>query len=188
MNRIDEEWTSEWVSSGGGPLLVLPESLLPYWNGADAPESALIPSDANSITDYDRACGIHRLVDVISVGPSEGLVLADEPLDTLWWTRGRPGEVYLVRWVYGPSDQAVLKELPTFDTRTLRPTGLVFHLSGGPLVLFDSAMPGTDITTPSARTDLPAACYQVETAKFKPNAATELLVYRLTNDDRSVRQ
>ena len=35
MERYAEPGKVEWVESGGGPLVVVPETVLPFWTGAD---------------------------------------------------------------------------------------------------------------------------------------------------------
>jgi hypothetical protein len=174
LNRSDD-----WVASGGGPLLVLSESGLPYWNGADEPGSGIIPATEDSPTDYERACSVREWVGVIPVGPTEGLVLADEPLDTRWWCSYESGPMHLIRWVHGDSTSAVLEALPGLDGSHLEPTGVLFTNKSERVVLFDSAMPGTDILTPYSSVTLAPGTYTVEIGEFEPNSRTKLLVLRL---------
>ena len=40
MVRYAEPGTVEWIESGGGPLIAVPETVLPFWAGADGDETA----------------------------------------------------------------------------------------------------------------------------------------------------
>src|SRR5436309_3530469 len=93
-----------WVDYSGAAPILLPVSLLPYWRGFylpadrgdDCPDLEL-PEGAFTIctnfdfthpkTDYDRVCALGGVpaVQVLPVGPGQGLVFATE-LDSLaWW-------------------------------------------------------------------------------------------------------
>jgi hypothetical protein len=175
MDRPDE-----WVASGGGPLLVLPVDALPYWNGADEQESALIPSlKDGGDSDYARACSVQDWIGLISVGPSEGLILADEPLDTRWW-RDPWGATYLLRWMYGDTPALVIQSLADLASAAFQRTGLVFRNASDRVVLFDSAMPGTDILTPYSSIGLPRGAYNLDLTHFEPSDTTKMIVVRIT--------
>src|SRR3954447_25257107 len=73
---------SIWFANDGGPLLVLPVELLPYWEGADEPADGHIiqtPLDDQlgelAGTDYARACASGSVIAMIAVGPGHGIVL-----------------------------------------------------------------------------------------------------------------
>jgi hypothetical protein len=170
----------EWIASGGGPLIVLPESALAYWNGVDEPGTGIIPVAEGTPSDYDRACSMTDLVGVVPVGPGEGLVLGDEPLDTRWWRPHRAGSMYLIRWVYGDSTRSVIQTLSELDRLSLEPTGVLFNTNSKRLVLFDSAMPGTDILTPYSSTELAPGAYTIGIDYFEPNPRTKVSVLRLS--------
>lgn len=182
MNDQELDRSNEWIASGGGPLLVLPIAALPYWNGADDPDSGVIPSAEGKESDYTRACSVHDWIGVIPVGPADGLVLADEPLDTRWWKPDMSGPTYLVRWVYGDSSVSVLEALAELSKAQFEPTGVLFENGSDRVVLFDSAMPGTDILTPYSSTELPPGTYGLDLAHFEPNHRTKLIVLRMTCD------
>lgn len=96
-----------WVDYSGAAPILLPVSLLPYWQGffvpaadddvaeLELPEGRFtIWADfdfAHPKTDYDRACALGGVpaVQALPVGPGHGLVFATE-LDTLtWWPEQR---------------------------------------------------------------------------------------------------
>jgi hypothetical protein len=92
----------QWIQSNGGPLLLLPSSLLGAWEGADEPEpyrgveARSHWNPGGPATDYDRACDVPDLAGTVPVGAGEGLVLGDEPLATTWWLAPEIGGGILV--------------------------------------------------------------------------------------------
>ncbi|MFE4874332.1 Imm21 family immunity protein [Streptomyces sp. NPDC056682] len=78
--------THTWVTSMGGPLILVPESACHLWGGA--PRN--YPDDEGA---YGYACAVEDLVGFIDVGPVKALVLGDDPAAT----RFLPGLGVLVR-------------------------------------------------------------------------------------------
>ncbi|WP_327043609.1 immunity 21 family protein [Microbispora sp. NBC_01189] len=60
-----------WVSTLGGPHILVPQSVLSYWHGAPVD----YPEDEG---DYGRACSVQSYIGLIDVGPSQALVVAGE--------------------------------------------------------------------------------------------------------------
>ncbi|MFJ3670334.1 Imm21 family immunity protein [Streptomyces sp. NPDC090106] len=131
-----------WVSSMGGPLIVVPESCISAWGGCTEDGSVL--GEADGQDDYDRACAVDDWAGVIAVG-AEGataLVLADEPAKTCFL----PEEQLFVRWLAADSEEELLAgaEAVTADPDTpWEDCGL--WASDGPAVLMDSAEAGVDL-------------------------------------------
>jgi Immunity protein 21 len=166
-----------WVESAGGPLIVLPEQALPGWSGFAG--------------DYARVCEID-FVGVIPLGDhGEALVLADEPAATTYVPAWRA----FVQWLYAEPDTDVLACVPPALADASWDAGPVFTVSG-PLILFDAASPGPDVTVdgtdlsdgePTAddttcdgiRIDLAAGRYQVEWADVEPDEASCFRLHRL---------
>lgn len=175
-------WHSGWVASGGGPLLVLPDTLLPYWGGADPPEEALVPRAGNSATDYDRACQVHGHIGVLEIGPGKGLVLADEPAETMWARLLDERGTFLIRWIHADSDEAMIRALDGLREVKCEPTDEVLDVPGGHLVLFDSAMPGSDLLTPHERVAMEKGLYRVCQGRIQPEPSTAAAVYLLAKE------
>lgn len=78
-----------WVESGGGPLVVVPETSLREWRGVD-------PDDMNDDDDAARACAVEGLAGVVAVGRNgaQALVLGDDPASTCYVPEMRA----FVRW------------------------------------------------------------------------------------------
>jgi hypothetical protein len=97
-----------WVDYSGAPPILLPVSLLPFWQGfylPAAPDEEFpdleLPSGRFNIcedydfvhpkTDYDRACALGGIlaVQALMVGPGFGLVFSIEFDSLTWWREHR---------------------------------------------------------------------------------------------------
>ena len=107
-----------WLTSDGGPLLLLARAYLRYWGGIDPPTGGRTiearfrwsGTAATPATDYDRACDVDDELGLLAVGPGHALVLGDEPLATSggppvgpagrWCGGGMPGSrrLWSARW------------------------------------------------------------------------------------------
>lgn len=174
---------SPWIESNGGPLLLLPDTLLPAWSGTDIPTDRAI--EANSrwqgsgpASDYDRACDVSDYVGVIPVGVGSGLVLADEPLPTRW-IPSRDGGV-LARWIFAPSDAVAEQALTKLPTALPWESVGTFSVHSSPLRLIDSADTGADLILSNTRIDVPPGNYEIMWARFDYDPETAFLLIRLT--------
>jgi Immunity protein 21 len=175
----------QWINSNGGPLLLLPSSLLGVWEGADEPEpyrgveARSRWNPGGPATDYDRACDATELVGTVQVGVGEGLVLADEPLATTWWPAPEIGGGILVRWEYADSDAAAGRWIAAIPGSLPWEPSARFGFAEGPLVLFDSAEAGADPSGPRLEIALAGGGYDVHTIRWRPDVTTSLLLHRL---------
>jgi Immunity protein 21 len=116
-----------WVTSLGGPLILVPQSACPLWGGAP-------PNYPDEEGDYGRACAVDGYIGLIDVGHAKALVLGDYPARTTFL----PDYSILLREIAGANDEevitAALGTLPTIDWESQ----LTWHISE-PLILFDSA-------------------------------------------------
>jgi hypothetical protein len=178
-----------WLSSGGGPLLLLSRHHLKEWKGTDVPTGGRVVEATfrwdgpdSPATDYDRACDVDGYVGVIPVGAGHAVVLGDEPCATAWYSRtaGDTGEYgLLVRWVHANDDEDVLLALDQVNTVSWEDTGLRFTVDQSPLVLFDSAQnPSWEEFEGSCEVPLPPGTYRIETAFHKPDNETFLILHR----------
>lgn len=183
-----------WVASAGGPLLLLPERLLSAWEGSDKPrrgrriEATSRWNARGPATDYDRACDVRDYVGVIRVGEGFGLVLGDEPLATTWIPSDDADGGVLVRWVHAQGDDEVEVALMHAADQQFGPTNGVLRVDDPRLVLFDSALSGTNLLTPSLVIEIPAGDYRVETARLEPDPETSLLLHRLVRVRKASKQ
>ncbi|MEU0043964.1 immunity 21 family protein [Streptomyces werraensis] len=166
MERCAEPGTVEWVESGGGPLVAVPETVLPFWTGADGEEFA---------SDYDRACEVDGFVGLLPVGDAAALVLGDEPAATAYL----PEHSVLVRWVAGHAEGDLLASVPAALAGAQWQQDTHWQVPG-PVVLFDAAWPGAQAEgTGHARLALGPGRYAVRAARVSPGPETWLVLVQL---------
>ncbi|MFG2133399.1 immunity 21 family protein [Streptomyces sp. NPDC048751] len=167
MVRYAEPGAAEWVESGGGPLIAVPEAVLPFWAGADGEEAA---------SDYDRACEVDGFIGLLPVGDSAALVFGDEPASTTYL----PDQGTFVRWAAADSEEELLAQVPTaLETALWEPE--VRWSVPGPVLLFDAAWPGNDSTrTDHVRVALAPGRYAVRAANVQPGPETWLGLVQIT--------
>lgn len=159
-----------WIESSGGPLVLLPELLLPSWRGTLPPPHEPISGD------YARAVEIKEYLGKIAVGQGEGLVLGGDPLPAA--AIPVADGLLVVRWVYAESDMAA--EIAIRNARRLpyRPEAFLFDNGDDIVVLMDAAWPG-DAVAEVTRLPLRKGTYGVATAEYKPDSDTFFVVHRL---------
>lgn len=175
-----------WVGEASGPLLLLPECLLPEWSGIDVPEYRAVTAEFRwnaeepRACDYDRACDVEAAAGVIAVGYGEGLVLSEGLLPTTWIPR--PWGGLLARWDYAESetacDRALARMTPNLDWAAIGTLSVV----GSPSVLFNSAEPGLDIVMARLTVGLAEGRYAVRCARYEPDARTAFRIIELRRD------
>lgn len=168
----------EWVGEAAGPLLLLPEILLPGWSGIDVPEHRAVTAtfrwnlEEPRASDYDRACDIEDEVGVIAVGHGQGLVLSGGLRPTTWLPRPWGGMV--ARWEYAENEgamEAALAGIP--EGLGWEPRGHVV-VTSSPLVLFNSAEPGPEQVMPRLTVELVAGRYSVGWSRYEPDELTAI--------------
>jgi len=159
MARYADPGVVEWVESGGGPLIAIPEVVLPFWAGADGDDMS---------SDYDRACDVDGFIGLVPVGDTRALVLGDEPASTSYL----PEHGTFVRWCAAESEDELLSGVPAALAEAVWEPEVEWSVPG-PVVLFDAAWPGAA----SARTDhlrvaLEPGRYAVRAAYVEPGPET----------------
>ncbi|RAJ38363.1 immunity protein 21 of polymorphic toxin system [Kitasatospora sp. SolWspMP-SS2h] len=146
QHAVHETLGLAWVESMGGPLVVVPVSALHQWGGCT--ENGMVAGGGDQPDDYDRACEVEGLAEVISLSghsTAAALVLGDEPSSTYYLAEQRA----FVRWLAADSDaeliaaaQAVLNDpaTPWEDCGVWR--------TDGPAVLMDSGEAGSSLGVP----------------------------------------
>ncbi|WP_320775334.1 immunity 21 family protein [Streptomyces sp. CRN 30] len=166
MVRYAEPGVVDWVESGGGPLIAVPETVLPFWTGADGEETA---------SDYDRACEVDGQAGLLPVGDAAALVLGDEPAATAFL----PEHNAFVRWCAGEDESELLGSVPgALATAEWEPE-LTWQIPGA-LLLFDAAWPGGACeSTDHVRVALDPGRYAVRAAHVRPGPETWLALVQL---------
>jgi hypothetical protein len=154
-----------WISSAGGPLVLLPKVSLPRWQGTSG-----VPSD------YDVACGVEGYLGVIEKAGYSLLVLGDEPLQTA--VSRLNGKPCLVRWVYAPSpgaaETAVAAMLPVHLRGPLE--SVTLRIEGSPLVLMDAGATG-EHPGDTLELELEPGAYRVHVYELAPAQDMKFLVH-----------
>ncbi|MET7385793.1 immunity 21 family protein [Streptomyces sp. NPDC005529] len=159
MVRYAEPGAVEWVESGGGPLIAIPEAVLPFWSGADGDEMS---------SDYDRACDVEGSIGLVPVGDSRALVLGDEPASTSYL----PEHGTFVRWSAAESEDELLAVVPAALATAVWDPEVQWHVPG-PVVLFDAAWPGpVSERTDHLKVALAPGRYGVRAARVEPGPET----------------
>jgi hypothetical protein len=131
-----------WVTSMGGPLVVVPVTALTGWGGGT--QTGMIVGGTDTPDDYDRACAVDGLARAVAVGEegAQALVLADEPANTCYL----PERQVFLRWLAADSEAGLLAAAD----RVLADPSIVWDDCGiwkadGPAVLMDSVNAGADL-------------------------------------------
>jgi hypothetical protein len=161
----------DWVASGGGPIIAIPERVLDHWAGATEDDD-----DAGELTDYDRASAVEGYVAFLDVGTAKALVFGDDPAPTTFLAdRG-----LFVRRLAADSDAAVLAGLDESQEAAKWQEIGSWEIQDS-LLLFDSAFAGSDTSICGhLRVDLAPGIYSVSSAYVEPNPDTWLVLVRLT--------
>ncbi|KAB8175084.1 Imm21 family immunity protein [Microbispora catharanthi] len=133
-----------WVSTLGGPHILVPQSALPYWHGT--PRN--YPEDEG---DYGRACSVQSYIGLIDVGPSQSLVVAG----VLGATTYLPERNVIIQWVQTRSAERYAQEasalakavVEIIDAGTVPEDEEVTWTVEEPLILFDSVYGHEDVAS-----------------------------------------
>jgi hypothetical protein len=163
----------EWIESGGGPLIVVPEKVLSSWQGCDF-------ESATNDDDYGRACEVEGYLGVIAVGGEQALVLG-EP----WATTYVPDLGCFVCWIAADSEEAMFGSAEEALGAAVWEAEVHWEVPG-PVVLLDSGWPG--VPEPDAefdeldrlRIDLEAGRYLVRAVHAEPTPRTTMILVGLT--------
>ena len=118
---------SKWLSSTGGPLIVMSKNAASLWRGIDG-----------SPSDYDLACQVSNYTEKLEVHNETVLVLGDEPLQTAIATSEE--KTAIVRWKWAPSEIAVHHAMENLDFDNLICIeDIDIEWSDISLVIFDAA-------------------------------------------------
>ncbi|WP_405598219.1 MULTISPECIES: Imm21 family immunity protein [unclassified Streptomyces] len=155
----------EWIESGGGPLIVIPEASLSAWRGADG----------DDWDDYDRACGVDGHVGLIAVGQSHALVLGFDPASTAFL----PSAGAFVRWIAADSEDELLGSVDAALASAVWEETVMWDVPG-PVVLFDSAWPGGEAHEDERlRVEVAAGRYRVQAAQVTPRPSITFCLVQL---------
>lgn len=118
---------SKWLSSTGGPLIVMPKNRAFLWKGIDGNPS-----------DYNLACQTSDYAEKLELHDEKILVLGDEPLQTAIATSEK--KIAILRWKWASSEAAVRQAIESldFDSHAYIES-IVIEWTDTKLVIFDAA-------------------------------------------------
>ena len=154
-----------WISSAGGPLVLIPKVLRSRWRGTSGVSS-----------DYEVACGVEGYVGVIEKAGSQVLVLGDEPLQTT--VASVNGKPCLVRWVYAPSLDAAESSVAAMEPVHLGAPveSVAIRITNSSLVLMDAGAPG-EHPGDTLELTLDPGSYRIQVHEFTPTPDSKFLVH-----------
>jgi hypothetical protein len=138
--------SQNWVSSMGGPLVVVPVSMTGEWGGFD---DAGERDGSAVVTDYDRACAVPDSAGVIGVGTGTGQALVLRNATTACYL---PQHRLFVLWLGADSEEGLIAAARTVlsdATYDWQPSG-IWEVDG-PAVLVDSFVGGSGLSIEDAR-------------------------------------
>ncbi|HEV7712246.1 MAG TPA: Imm21 family immunity protein [Asanoa sp.] len=173
--------TLPWIDSTGGPLVVIPTSVLPQWHGTGA--YFMANSDSDDWGDYGRACAVNGYAGLIRVGDAQALVLADEPAATTYLADRRT----FVRWIHARSEADLIRLVPrAIESANWEPVGE--WVVTETVEMFDSALAGTDRQAdPRLAITVEPGTYRVRTAHVTPEPDTSMVITQLIPTAHSAR-
>lgn len=162
MNRLN---FSKWLSSSGGPLVIMDENTAKRWTGSLGPHA-----------DYDLCCQTVDYAEKLYVRDSNVLILGDEPLQTTVATADNL--ILIVRWKWAESEADVQRMLNAFDF-SLAPYEEKFDIewANTNLVIFDAANVYVHKEAISFKAD--SLINEVRTLIVSPTPDMSLLIHTL---------
>lgn len=161
---------SKWIESDGGPLVLIPRSLLLDWHG-----NSQRKLDRN--TDYDRACSVDSEIGVIGLSGRDILVFGDEPDRTCMFICS-PHFFLVIRWRWARSESDLLSKIDVDDIKNipLKRRGFLDVISDE-YVLFDSAFSGNEVVD-FLSIPLSSGVVCFDTIECKPDSSTCAVIHR----------
>ncbi|MEV4216660.1 Imm21 family immunity protein [Nonomuraea sp. NPDC049725] len=166
-----------WVSTTGGPHILVPESSCRHWRG--------VPMDySDDEGDYGRACAVDGYIGLIDVGRVPALVFGDHPGMTTYLRSRRT----LVRWMGADSEAELLGvAIDALDSRTVPWDEELLWDVHEPVILFDSSCAHEHIAAEDhLLIDLAPGSYTVRAGYVdRPDASAILVQFTPTADRQS---
>ena len=126
------------IDSNGGPLVLVPNSLLSNWRGVPL-DSGVDPLDPSH--DYGRACALRGWLGALEVNGATVVVVGDEP-NTTYFATHPSGQPMLVRWRAAESEDELFAAANALEVEGPPDETLDWTCNERDLRLFDSAFAG----------------------------------------------
>lgn len=166
-----ENFKFSWVSCDGGPLLLIEEKYLKFWEGSEAPSNGrIVEADfrwgLDIATDYDKACDVEDWLALIEVGEGKALVLGGEPNPTTWLYL-EEDEGMLVRWIYADSEYDAIESAKLVPNNFGKEEDFEFVVENTNLILFAACESWDDNIYPRLSIALQKGAYRIYTKEYK---------------------
>jgi Immunity protein 21 len=161
-----------WYESLGGPSVLISAADLHAWGGIDRPEPH---------SDAERAGTVSGYAGILDVDGARAIVLGDAPHAMTFHEDVDTDDIFVLRWVVAPNEQAIVDALPALSRRESWELSVgEWPVLGGALYLIDSVDCGTGLTYPHLSIPLMEGWYRLSTAEWQPSTGTELVVHRIS--------
>jgi hypothetical protein len=169
----------KWIKSAGGPLICLERELVRDWHGVLAGPGLTADHSVAYLSDYGRACQVQSYLRPINVGRGSALILGDMPLETSVWNDDFANATIVRLFCCDPRTN--IPELlagignACFDD----PVELTnFEVVAGNMIIFDSALSGSDEKKKTIAFRTPPGNYRILTSIVNPNTRTSFLLHK----------
>ncbi|MEH2070097.1 MAG: Imm21 family immunity protein [Nostoc sp.] len=184
----------KWISSNGGPLVLIHEEDREEWFGGYSYTSdkkqAEIELDQGGLiqekdftnpqkTHYGKACEVAEVCGTIKFNNTTALVLGDQPALTSWLPSKEKAGGILVRWIYAENEESVTESLYEIPNTGWQKNE-IFRVNSKVLILFDSFTSGRNLEESEFLTfELEPENYEIETLEYQRDQQTYLRLHRL---------
>jgi hypothetical protein len=156
-----------WISSAGGPLVMLPGSYLKQWQG--------VQNKSSGVSDYELACKAASFADNIQWRGIELLVFGDEPMATCVVDHDKMP--LIARWRHAPDDVSAVRALTSAQVGNMVPIEHVrLRVVEPEQVIFDSGTPGPRVKDRLELT-LKSGLYVVRTFCYEPSREMAFILH-----------
>lgn len=165
----------EWISSDGGPLIVIEENYLPIWRGAS-------DSLDGGLADYERVGEITDWLGFINVGAGTVLVLSGDDTATTWLESFTGSQSMLLRWIYANTEDEIINTAQSLFEKVKAETNSVSWAIKCDLVLLAACEAGEDEMYPRLRIKIPSGNYKISTIEYEDEQTSVIChCFRKTN-------
>ena len=184
----------QWISSTGGPLVLINTQDLNKWFGGysfTTEENKIeIYLDGGGLvleedflnpqkTHYGKACEHPNLCRIIDFDDKQVIVLGDEPAATAWFPYSDDLGGIFIRWIFADDEESILRSLKGIPNLGWERNGR-FTAKSPSFKLIDSFSPGINIKeNESLAITLNPGNYDLATLEYQPDVSTHLRLHQL---------
>ena len=167
--------TRNWVTTTGGPHLLIAEEQLGDWRGI---EGCRDPSDPADQSDYARACRVTTWLGAVPCRNGVAVVLSGDAGDIAWYPTGCGDEGYLVQWLGADDERFIEPVLRSSELQSLLEGPIAERLDfetgfSGAMRLIDASECGANLQDRYEVLSLRRGRYQARAAYYE---ATQLAI------------